>query len=283
MITAVSPAFSHSLDAPAALEKHTIEFSALAERLAHPSHLGPWMRNYVEHHGMLYVKDVKLPTQPQTLEDISAEFEQLCRTMGTLVEHNPGKKDYVWPIRAVKSQSSLKTFSEHNEAAPLHTDSQYRAQPEHFVAMWTIQPAQCGGGASDLLDFWQVCQDLEETSSGQALLESLQSNHFPIGVPSIFREPGDRGYIEAPILGGAVPFRYRYDTMQAGLERAEVANETELSQILDRLNEIVHSSPHRQILHLEVGDVLVVDNHRFLHGRTAFSDPDRHLLRIRFD
>ncbi|MGA1624782.1 MAG: hypothetical protein ACO4AJ_04005 [Prochlorothrix sp.] len=53
MITAVSPAFSHSLDAPAALEKHTIEFSALAERLAHPSQFGPWMRNYVEHHGML--------------------------------------------------------------------------------------------------------------------------------------------------------------------------------------------------------------------------------------
>jgi gamma-butyrobetaine dioxygenase len=35
------------------------------------------------------------------------------------------------------------------------------------------------------------------------------------------------------------------------------------------------NSPHRQIeVRMEAGDVLVVDNHRVLHGRTAF-DPSR--------
>lgn len=294
---------------------HTIAFPHLAQQFRSGQDLGRWVRAYVERHGMVLLKGWQPGSEQgdvdstsgrnsgrdsqhnskhdpernsgrnpeRDLDSIMADFGEFCRSIGTLVPHNPGQDDFVWPIRPVVSRSALKTFSEHNQAAQLHTDSQYRPQPEHFVAMCMVQTAQCGGGASMLLDFRRVIEDLEQTAAGQALLQVLRTHKLPIGVPSIFREPGDSGYIEASILGGAVPFRYRYDTMKAGLDQVDPSQRAELAEALDRLDAVIQASPHRLEFPMENQDVLFVDNHRFLHGRKAFTDLDRLLLRVRFD
>jgi len=273
----------------------TIAFPHLAQHFQSGQDLGRWVRAYVERHGMVLLKGWQPRSEQgkgeshaernleRNLDSIMADFGEFCRSIGTLVPHNPGQDDFVWPIRPVISRSALKTFSEHNQAAHLHTDSQYRPQPEHFVAMCMVQTAQCGGGVSELLDFRRVIEDLEQTAGGQALLQVLRTHKLPIGVPSIFREPGDSGYIEATILGGAVPFRYRYDTMKAGLDQVDPSQRAELGAALDRLDAVIQASPHRLEFPLENQDVLLVDNHRFLHGRKAFTDRDRLLLRVRFD
>jgi hypothetical protein len=36
-----------------------------------------------------------------------------------------------------------------------------------------------------------------------------------------------------------------------------------------------------EVVEQRAGDLLVIDNHRVMHGRTRFQDPERFLLRVR--
>jgi alpha-ketoglutarate-dependent taurine dioxygenase len=51
---------------------------------------------------------------------------------------------------------------------------------------------------------------------------------------------------------------------------------------LDALVEQLTSGPGEMRLVVPSDGLLVIDNHITLHGRTAFTDPERHLLRLRF-
>ena len=77
----------------------------------------------------------------------------LVNKLGLPSEHNDRKEDYIWEISAKKSTSSIKTYSEHSQKANLHTDSQYRNNPERYFSLSSIQVANCGGGQTEILDF----------------------------------------------------------------------------------------------------------------------------------
>jgi alpha-ketoglutarate-dependent taurine dioxygenase len=48
------------------------------------------------------------------------------------------------------------------------------------------------------------------------------------------------------------------------------------------LNDLLENSPAEVYQTVPTDGMIIIDNHIALHGRTAFSDPERHLFRLRF-
>jgi alpha-ketoglutarate-dependent taurine dioxygenase len=51
---------------------------------------------------------------------------------------------------------------------------------------------------------------------------------------------------------------------------------------LDTLIELLEHGADEIRLVIPTDGLLIINNHIALHGRTAFTDPERHLLRLRF-
>lgn len=78
---------------------------------------------------------------------------------------------------------------------------------------------------------------------------------------------------------GNILCRYRQDIIH---------NQSELpsnvTRALDKLNQLIDVEESKIIkyFNLNDNDIFIVDNTRWLHGRTEVNDKDRHLVRIRF-
>jgi alpha-ketoglutarate-dependent taurine dioxygenase len=176
------------------------------------------------------------------------------------------------------------TITECAAAAELHTDSQYRSTPERYVALLVIRPAGDGGGETTILTANQLVERLTATPQGRDAHDVLRSAPFPFAVPTSFlADPRTRAaeFIQAPILAAEPMIRYRSDTLAAGFELAPSLATQEALAATMRLGEAIANHPATVQFHLQTGDVLFVDNHRVLHGRTDFADPRRLLLRLR--
>ncbi|MBL8719089.1 MAG: TauD/TfdA family dioxygenase [Myxococcales bacterium] len=155
------------------------------------------------------------------------------------------------PIRAVKGGQ---TFASGHGPAPLHTDSQlYRGMPAHWQALFCVQAARQGGDTV-LLDTRAVLAATQGTPLFDALFDVSRHLSFVFG------------NLEGPTIaraGDTVVF--------TGTPRVEDDVGRALVPIYERLP--------KTTLKLQPGEVLVVDNHRMLHGRTGFEGP-RMLERI---
>lgn len=213
-------------------------------------------------------------------------FLGLCSLLGNPVEHNVGKKDYIWDIKLRDSLSPLPTFSEHNSEAPLHTDTQYRLSPEKYISLLVLKKATCGGGETTILKFEDVIRTLQNTRNGRDCLYVLENSLFPFAVPSVFsRDANQVHFIFAPIISDRKSIRYRFDTIDQGLKYSNISEVDNIKQVwaLNFFREHITSHSSVVKLYLEDGEILILDNETVLHGRTSFSDPDRHILRTRMN
>lgn len=208
-------------------------------------------------------------------------FLKFSSNLGTLVEHNEGKKDYIWEIKTQTKIKSVPTFSEHNYKAELHTDSQYRLLPEKFISLMAIKTANCGGGSSILLDFESILKNLTQSKRGDLCLSLLEKERFPFLVPSVFSNYENQ-LIYAPIISDNPNIRFRYDTLKKGLEIVNKKND-KLLWAVEFLNEVISNHKNRKIFMLKKNEIIFINNHNSLHGRTSFNDLERFLLRVRFN
>ena len=129
---------------------------------------------------------------------------------------------------------------------------------------------QCGGGESIFL---RTSDLLREIPAG--LRAVLKSRAFPIRVPKEFDKGWDQ--IAGGILLDDERIRYRQDIVSDREALDEEAREALLA--LER--GVMACEVERMLL--PEGAVVLLDNARWLHGRTEVLDPRRHLLRVRFD
>jgi alpha-ketoglutarate-dependent taurine dioxygenase len=213
-------------------------------------------------------------------------FLALCSLIGNPIEHNLGKKDYIWDIKLRENASLIPTFSEHNSEAPLHTDTQYRLNPEKYISLFALKKARCGGGETTILQFEDVIRTLQKTTNGQDCLYVLKNSLFPFAVPSVFsRDENQAHWIFAPIISDKKSIRYRFDTIDQGLRYSNLSEADNTKQVWALHFFREHITSHSSVvkLSLEDGEILILDNERVLHGRTSFSDPNRHILRARMN
>jgi alpha-ketoglutarate-dependent taurine dioxygenase len=224
----------------------------------------------------LYIPNYLSPDTSAALaaEHLVREFQPLG-----LVPHTHEPESFVWDIQAKPIHSCVEqtTFSSHANEAELHTDSGYRLLPEKWMALYCVRPARCGGGVNYLLNSQTALLSLPKD-----IQQTLQQALFPIRIPDAFLLPGQANYVEAPLLQtNPWQIRYRYDTLVRGLDDRQIPLSDPRRQVLETLRSHLKHVPAERI-DLQAGDLIIVNNHLSLHARTAFTDHQRHLLRIRF-
>lgn len=145
-----------------------------------------------------------------------------------------------------------------------HTDHSWKPDPSvpRYVILAVLRPDLDGGGETLITDCERCLQELDPSDR-----EALRST------PVTHRSHRDGARLTshtAPILSAdtnGLRVRFRRDLLEgavpsAALRFAAVADAITVAMMLER------------------GDVLVVDNHRMLHGRRRFRSANRHLLRV---
>lgn len=194
------------------------------------------------------------------------------------------------PSRESSRTGEFTTFSERTGRADMHTDSSFIPMPEEHFLLYTVRAARCGGGASCLIDVDDVVSALMDTRAGR-MAQIAMTDVWPFDIPSAFAShpPGQPKSAVGlfPIFSApfgstsAVNIRWRHDAILRGLaarpELCSPSRLTALSLMHDLIKNNVPCFKHT----LDDDSLLWVDNHHMLHGRTDFTDPDRHLIRVR--
>lgn len=158
---------------------------------------------------------------------------------------------------------------------PLHTDNAPR-----FVdggPRWVILAAiddSSHGPVTRLVDGQKIATSLEHTHP--AVVRTLSRS-------VLFDRSAERMTPSAgPVLTKGRSWKWRYNTtyIRRGYTAANLPFPAELATALDTVERLAASDEHASDIRLGVGDVLVLDNYRMLHGRSAFEPgAPRHLLR----
>ena len=158
----------------------------------------------------------------------------------------------VWDVRLDPDGQAR---SQRMDEFSLHTDASFEDPPPRYVGLLVIRRDALGGGQSQ----WVSTAEVLERVSGACKVR-LREKRF-LAVPAEFCK-GSSG-IWGPLLCGLDLMRYR----------GEIADDGEFASALEG---------RREVSDLAEGTLLLLDNWRFLHGRTPVLDPSRHLLRVRF-
>jgi len=189
-----------------------------------------------------------------------------------------------WDVRARQGvQSKFVTFSERTGNADMHTDSSFYPMPEEQFLLYVVSSARCNGGESLLIDVEDIVAELERTEEGRAAYALLRTAQVPFRVPSVYAAQDDQiELFYAPVFQeDGLAMRWRYDSIEKGLAARPDLATPELVTALRLLNGIVEEHAPRFVRQLPDDTLLWADNHRTLHGRAMYSDPGRHLIRIR--
>jgi len=222
------------------------------------------------------------------IDKVSKELAQLgsiavSSLLGSPTPTTPRSPVIAWPITyKPESRSSHKTFSETNSEASFHTDSQYLDHPEKYFGLFCIKPDKFGDGISQVVDGNSIIHNLSK-SHGKSVIDELRKK-YPFKLPSIFTKDDQElepEVIWAPILSNN-QIRYRNDTLMGALALESITVPDTQLQALQSFEEVLQKSDVINYS-LEAGDVMFVNNHRMLHGRTAFQDVNRLLYRVRMD
>jgi gamma-butyrobetaine dioxygenase len=153
-----------------------------------------------------------------------------------------------------------------------HTDEPFRYGPPGVIFFHCIEAGADGGGTSLMVDGFQVAERLraEHPDAFELLTREPLPFHREHAGEVSFQAEGRA--ISLDRAGRVTGLRFN-DRCLAPLElpadRAEA-----LLEALARLVELVRDPANQLRIQLQPGDVLAFDNHRVLHGRTAF-DPNR--------
>ena len=177
------------------------------------------------------------------------------------------------------------SFSENDREADYHTDSGFLRMPERFFALYVVREACCGGGVSMIRDGRVVINLLEETSEGRAAVRTLTETVLPTRIPKALRKDGyaaEDGYQYTPVLSDIPLWRWRKDKLYKGLAKYPQYDTPDVRRALDMVSAELENGVDQLRESIPTDGLLIINNHIALHGRSAFSDPDRHVLRIRF-
>lgn len=240
------------------------------------------IRRVIDSHGFAYVEGLAAPNCDET--ECTTNVLEMSRLLGNPMPHDNNGQE-VWRIAVKQENSLVPTFSQHAGEAGLHTDSQYRQNPEEAFALFTVSQATCGGGDSWILHHDDIVESLRSMPDGEKHYQLLKTTPVPFAVPSIFNiEKDGDGHVEvilATIFEGNT-IRYRKDTLATGIKHHPIEDESIL-QALEALEKAVHGNSKTTILKAENGSCFFIDNKRTLHGRSGFSDANRLMLRCRFN
>ena len=221
-------------------------------------------------------------------QDAGEKLTAICSEVGTPIGHDADGK-IVWDIKAREPQkgaSAVITYSEHNHEADLHTDSQYNDYPEDYFSLLTLKRAACGGGESSLLTLSDILVELSDTPVGREVLNILNETEFPFIVPAVFKKDPEKEFefVRGRVINQeAHEIRFRVDTIEKALAHDPGLCTAAQVRAFNFFKNLVRTTKQTRHFFLNDGDLIFINNKTTLHGRSSFTDPERHLLRVRMN
>ncbi|CAF1174783.1 unnamed protein product [Didymodactylos carnosus] len=200
-------------------------------------------------------------------------IDLITKLGGKCLKHNDNDDSYVWQVKPmIHSTDGAIARSHTNREFEFHTDCSYETDPPEYMALFVLQPDRYGGGILQVIRADEILSQMSDES------KEVLREKFTINVPLEFRKLSDIDHINEPILFKPGHLRYRNDIVDEKLldEKKRVA--------IKELNSVVFGE--KVTVHTPVLDkysLIIIDNGKFLHGRTKILDVDRLLLRVRFN
>ncbi|MGW3952277.1 TauD/TfdA family dioxygenase [Streptomyces sp. NPDC004752] len=163
-----------------------------------------------------------------------------------------------------------------------HTDSPVQQRPHEFLALACVTGDPAGGGLSTVVHAGDIAAVLDERDGG-ATTALLREETFPfLDTPLRLAEPP----VIAPVLRWTPEeqwrVRWRHDALIAGFERHPRAASAAHRAAVEAFATVAADPALTATLQLTPGDMLLLDNTRVLHGRTAITGTAaRRLKRIK--
>ncbi len=165
-----------------------------------------------------------------------------------------------------RQQDGVTRYSRTHLPLPLHTDSAYSGRPHSLAAFLMVRPDSEGGGRSIVVPAEDVLAALDGETKA-----ALRAPVFAFGSKDrniLWGRPGQESMRY---------YRAQIDTALR-LRETEMCDQRHLLDMIDRrLAKLEKNSAFA----LQEGDLLLLNNHKVLHGRTGF-DPDSDRLMLRF-
>lgn len=209
----------------------------------------------------------------------------LAALLGDLTANIPFQR-VVWDVfNRGEASTRHSSFSENEREADYHTDSGFLHVPERFFLLYAVRAADCGGGLSLVRDGRVLIDELTRCPGGVEAVRVLTETKLPRRIPKAFRKDGyvaEDGYQYTPVLADLPLWRWRKDKLYKGIIKFPKYATPEVRRALDAVSSLLENGKDELRQQISTDGLLVVNNHISLHARTAFTDPRRRLLRLRF-
>ena len=207
----------------------------------------------------------------------------LCQSVGFATPSSQHQATLLWDVKLRPTLEGREaTYSEHNHEADLHTDSQSYPMPEEYLALYVRHAARCGGGQSLFLGIDALRDSLAATAQGREALHTLSTHAFPFAISAgEGGGPHAQAITLATVLGDKPGIRFRRDVLEKGFEARRDLDTPQAREAIEVLLGAMTGTPDLVTYDIPDGGIALCSNHRLLHGRAAFSDASRHLIRVR--
>lgn len=209
-----------------------------------------------------------LPINGDFIKNMENFFIEIIEKLsGQCLNHNEDKNSLVWHVHPIETNSNIKLArSQTDEEFSFHTDCSYELNTPEYMALFVLEADHYGGGQLQIIRLSDILEHLSLKTK-----EYLLKNKFQINIPNEFRKSSNIDHINASILLDQDKIRYRSDILSDD-------NNQEFNE-LDKIIQQVQK--HEPILNKYT--MIILNNQKYLHGRTKILDHNRHLLRIRFN
>lgn len=214
---------------------------------------------------------LRLPGFFDSTESGAERLHALTEALGQPSTIDGGRA--VWDVRP---SAETGTFSETTAPAGFHTDGAYlQSPPAHFL-LACIRPAN-DGGTSLFLSVRKLLGSLLRSGWSDSDLAALRHPTWSWRVPKVFRSVGKPDpSIPKSVLSEDGGIAWRDDNL------VPVSPEQDDARKM-LANHLSGMAKEADAWRLKAGDAIICSNRFLLHARTGFTDPNRHLLRIRIE
>ena len=224
----------------------------------------------------------RIPVESYELEDIKTMFWLLGALLGRPVSQSLAGEIMVDVAdTGIKKTIGVRGFRT-NAGQPPHIDNSFNASPPDYVSLLGMRKA-LRGGVSRFVSFYTVHNEL--------------MRRHPHLLPRLYRGfyqdrqgdfgPGEPQTVFYPVFeyDGLLRSRYTHFTIPAGYQTAGVPFDGETRDAFEAMTRIVEDPELYCSFVIEPGQLQVVNNRSFGHGRTEYVDAEnaaqrRHLLRL---
>jgi L-asparagine oxygenase len=226
--------------------------------------------------GGLFIQGVgpgEVPAAAETYTDLQVASPLLLGLVSLIATPVAARNEWDGaPLTDIKVTAGLEdtVSSKGKGTLPLHQEDQHLEHPPDGLALLTVR----GGSPTRLAPTTEIIDALEATT-GAAMVETLRQPHFRHRMPDSFG--GSDNGEPTPILFGSADMpelKVDLTTTEAIGEEGEAAR----AALVEATDSVATD------LDLAPGSLLIFDNRRWLHGRSAIltSSSDRWLLRSLF-